>query len=84
VTEHMVVANAALTTHGMRLELLTRDVGLLRQDVTVLRRGQEELNVRLDTLQTGYDTLQARYDTLQAGQDALQARYDTLHAGARR
>jgi chromosome segregation ATPase len=89
VMEHMVVANAALTTHGIRLEMLTRDVGSLRVDATALRRGQEELNVRLDrheerldSLQAGQEALRARQDMLQAGQEALRtemnARFDVL------
>jgi chromosome segregation ATPase len=88
MTEHMVVANAALTTHGMRLEMLTRDVGLLRLDVTALRRGQEELHVRLDrheerldSLQAGQGALQVGQDALRAGLDGLQSRQDGLKAG---
>jgi chromosome segregation ATPase len=44
----MILANAALNNHGVRLDQLTRDVAAIRNDVTALRRGQEEIHVRLD------------------------------------
>jgi hypothetical protein len=40
---------AALRNHGTLLTMLQADVGALRNDVTALRRGQEELHARLDT-----------------------------------
>jgi chromosome segregation ATPase len=61
-TEHMVgevvQSTALVRSHGLRLEALTRDIGLLRNDVTALRRGQEELHVRVDGLETRLDRLE--------------------------
>jgi hypothetical protein len=65
----MVLANAALNSHGIRLDSLTRDIGLLRGDVTALRRGQEELHVRLDQLQTD---VAARFDRQDGRLEAIE------------
>jgi hypothetical protein len=68
VTE-VVQGTALLRSHGLRLESLTRDVGLLRNDVTALRRGQEELDVRIDQLQADMTT---RIDQLRADMNQLK------------
>jgi len=46
------VANAALRDHSTKLAVLQQDVAAIRNDVTALRRGQEELHTRLDQVQT--------------------------------
>jgi hypothetical protein len=51
VVTEVVQGTALLRSHGARLESLTGDVGLLRNDVTGLRRGQEEIHVRLDRME---------------------------------
>jgi chromosome segregation ATPase len=72
----MVLANAALNSHGIRLDSLTRDIGLLRGDATDLRRGQEELHVRLDQLQTD---VAARFDRQDGRLDHMDGRLDHMN-----
>jgi chromosome segregation ATPase len=62
VTE-VVQGTAMLRSHGLRLESLTRDVGLLRNEVTALRRGQEELHVRVDQAQADVTARLDRQDS---------------------
>ncbi len=40
--DDMVVVKSTLNSHGMRLNVLTQDVGLLRQDLEALRRDVSE------------------------------------------
>jgi predicted nucleic acid-binding Zn-ribbon protein len=61
VVNEVVQHGAMLRSHGLRLESLTRDVALLRNDVTALRRGQEELHARLDVVE---QTMNARFDAV--------------------
>jgi chromosome segregation ATPase len=55
LTEQMVLVNAALSTHGNRLNVLTQDVTMLRQEVTVLRGEvtalRSEMNRRFDAVE---------------------------------
>jgi uncharacterized protein YoxC len=74
----MVLVNAALNSHGLRLDSLTRDVALLRNDVTALRRGHEELHVRVDQLSERVDQLSERVDQLSERVDQLSERVDQL------
>jgi hypothetical protein len=78
----MVLANAALHSHGIRLDSLTRDVGLLRGDATALRRGQEELHARIDQLQADvaarFDRQDGRLDGIDGRLDAIDGRLDGI------
>jgi hypothetical protein len=67
---HEVIQNtAAVRSQGARLESLTRDVTLLRNDQTLLRRDLEELRVHMD----------ARFDAvLNAIFDHMDARFDAV------
>lgn len=49
IVSEVVQSTAALRGRSVRLDSLTRDIGLLRNEVMPLRRGQEELHARLDT-----------------------------------
>lgn len=73
MVQEVVQVSAALRTHGLRLEALTRDIGLLRSDATELRRGQEEIHVRLDRHEDRFDALQGSVDALQRAVDVLRA-----------
>jgi hypothetical protein len=59
LTEQMVLVNAALSTHGLRLNVLTQDVTMLRQEVTVLR---SEMDRRFDALERNHA---ARFDAVE-------------------
>jgi chromosome segregation ATPase len=76
-TEHMVgevvQSTALMRSHGLRLEALTRDIGLLRGDVTALRRGQEELHVQVDGLEPRLDQVEAELAELKAELAELKA-----------
>jgi chromosome segregation ATPase len=86
----VAVAQAELRDHGALLIVLQQDVRQLRTGQDELRRGQEELHVRMDRLETGAATrhaeLSTRIDHLQAGAAAshaeLDARIDHLQAEA--
>jgi chromosome segregation ATPase len=78
VVSEIVQSTALLRSHGLRLESLTRDVGLLRGDITALRRGQEELHVRLDRMDARLDQMDARLDQMDARFDRMDARLDQL------
>jgi chromosome segregation ATPase len=80
IVGEVVQSTALLRSHGLRLEALTRDVGLLRSDVTALRRGQEELHVRLDGVEARLDRVEARLDRLEARLDRVEARLDAIEA----
>jgi chromosome segregation ATPase len=86
----VVQVSGAVRTHGIRLESLTRDIGLLRNDATELRRGQEEIHVRLDRHEERLNALQGKvdalhgefsrkFDTLHGTIDTLYGKFDTLH-----
>jgi chromosome segregation ATPase len=76
-TEHMVgevvQSTALVRSHGLRLEALTRDIGLLRCDVTALRRGQEELHVRVDRVEARLDRLESELAEVKAELAELKA-----------
>jgi chromosome segregation ATPase len=74
MAHEVVQVSAALRTHGLRLESLTRDIGLLRNDASELRRGQEEIHVRLDRHEERLDALQAAVDAVRAGQEEIHVR----------
>jgi hypothetical protein len=80
VVGEVVQSTAALRSQGVRLDPLTRDIGLLRNDVTALRRGQEELHARLDTELPKLDTKLAKHDTDLA---EVNRKLDVLIAGLR-
>jgi hypothetical protein len=65
LTEQMVLVNAALSTHGLRLNVLTQDVTMLRQEVTVLRSEvtalRSEMDRRFDALERNHA---ARFDAV--------------------
>jgi len=69
----VAVANASLHS----LTLLQQDVTTLRNDVTALRRGQEELHVRLDRMQ---EETNARFDGMQREQAAMREEGAARHA----
>lgn len=73
LNEQMVLANAALTTQGGRLTLLTQDVTALRQDTTALRRGQEEIHIRLDRQDARLDAVEGRLDRMERNIAAILA-----------
>jgi chromosome segregation ATPase len=77
IVGEVVQCTAALRSQGARLDTLTRDIGLLRNDVTALRRGQEELYARLDRheeeLHARLDRHEERIDALRAEQEAMRA-----------
>jgi chromosome segregation ATPase len=52
LNDEMVVANAALHSHGVRLNSLTQDVAVLRNETTALRRDMGALQERLEALHT--------------------------------
>jgi chromosome segregation ATPase len=51
IVQEVIQNTAAVRTQGARLDSLTRDTGLLRNDLTLLRRDIEATNGRLDQLQ---------------------------------
>jgi chromosome segregation ATPase len=51
----VAVAKAELHSHGTILTVLQQDVAGLRNDATALRRGQEEIHVRLDRVEGRLD-----------------------------
>jgi chromosome segregation ATPase len=65
VVQEVIQNTAAARSHGARLESLTRDVTLLRNDQTLLRRDIEELRVHVD----------ARFEELRVHVDA---RFDAV------
>jgi len=69
----MILANAALNNHGIRLDQLTRDVTALRNDVTALRRGQEEINLRLDRVEQNIDLIQQNINQMAQNITAILA-----------
>lgn len=56
----VVQGNAVLKSHGRRLDTLTQDVMLLRQDVTQLRRDMEGMDAKLDAVLTAIRALAPR------------------------
>jgi hypothetical protein len=48
IVQEVIQNTAAVRTHGARLDTLTRDVGLLRNDQVLLRRDLEELRAHID------------------------------------
>jgi hypothetical protein len=73
----MVLVNAALNSHGARLNTLTQDVILIRRDVTVLRRDMEGVNARLDRFQAD---VAARFDDVAPRFDRLESSVATILA----
>jgi chromosome segregation ATPase len=74
----MILANAALNNHGVRLDQLTRDVTAIRNDVTALRRGQEEIHARLDRQDSRLDTMDSRLDRVESRLDTMDSRLDRM------
>jgi DNA anti-recombination protein RmuC len=72
IAQEVVQNTAALRNHGTLLTMLQQDVGTIRSDVTALRRGQEELHVRLDRMQ---EETSARLDRIQ---EETSARLDRM------
>jgi hypothetical protein len=66
LTEQLVLVNAALSTHGNRLTLLTQDVTLLRQEVIAVRG---EMNRKFGEIDRRFDVLErnvaARFDSVE-------------------
>lgn len=56
-------ARGELRMHSTILPILQQDVSAIRQDVTALRRGQEELHARIDRLEID---LNAKLDAILA------------------
>lgn len=77
----LVLVNAALNSHGARLNALTQDVLLIRQDVTALRRDMEHdierVSARLNSFQAD---VAARFDRLDSFQADVAARFDRLES----
>ncbi len=75
VVQEVIQNTAAVRTHGARLDTLTRDVGLLRNDQVVLRRDLEELrshmDMRLDAIERRMDE---RFDAVLEAIRALGSR----------
>jgi chromosome segregation ATPase len=51
VAADLVAVNAEVRTHSTLLPILQQDIGGVRNEVTALRRGQEELHARIDEVQ---------------------------------
>lgn len=62
-----------LSQHGGHIVGLQQDVTVIRNETVVLRRGQEEIQVRVDRLE---GTMNARFDAMQA---AMDARFAAMH-----
>jgi chromosome segregation ATPase len=77
----IIQCTASFRSQSTRLDSLTRDIGLLRNEVTALRRGQEELHERIDPIEERLHSLRVEIDALRIGQDALRAEIDALRAG---
>jgi chromosome segregation ATPase len=79
LTEQMVLVNAALSTHGLRLNVLTQDVTMLRQEVTVLRSEVTALRGEVTALRSEMDR---RFGEMDRRFDALErnhaARFDAV------
>jgi chromosome segregation ATPase len=78
VVSEIVQTTSALRSPGARLETLTRDVVLLRNELTELRRGQEEIHVRVDRLDERVEALRIEVQGLRAGQEDLRAGQEAL------
>jgi chromosome segregation ATPase len=81
IVGEIVLCTASFRSQGTRLDSLTRDISLLRNEVTALRRGQEELHARIDPIEARLHALRVDIDALRAGQDALRTEIDALRAG---
>jgi hypothetical protein len=77
LTLDMAVVKSELHSHGPRLDAMTRDVAAFRNEVTEMRRGQEELHARLDRMQ---EDTNARFDRLR---EEAAARHAELLAAIR-
>jgi prophage DNA circulation protein len=51
LTEQMVLANAAFSTHGARLNVLTQDTAMIRQEITALRTDLGTVQEQVSRLQ---------------------------------
>jgi chromosome segregation ATPase len=74
----MILANAALNNHGVRLDQLTRDVAAIRNDVTALRRGQEEIHARFDRQDSRLEVMDARLEAVDGRLEAMDGRLETM------
>jgi chromosome segregation ATPase len=81
IVGEIILCTASFRSQGVRLDSLTRDISLLRNEVTALRRGQEELHARIDPIEERIHALRVEIDALRIGQDALRAEIDALRAG---
>jgi chromosome segregation ATPase len=72
LTEQMVLANAALNTHGIRLNVLTQDTAMIRQEITALRTDLGTVQEQVSTLPQQVSTLQQQVSTLQQQVSTLQ------------
>lgn len=79
VGEQMFVVNATLATHATRLNVLTQDVQLIRQQMTALRRelaaAGSDIARRLDGAAGRFDVLERRLGTFE---NSVAARLDAI------
>ena len=74
LTEQMVLTNATLNTHGIRLNVLTQDTAMIRQEITALRTDLGTVQEQVSTLQHQVGNLQQQVSTLQ--QDTREIRQE--------
>jgi chromosome segregation ATPase len=78
LTEQMVLANAALNSHGVRLNVLTQDTAMIRQEITALRTDVGAVQEQVSTLQQQVSTLQQQVSTLQQETRGIRQEITTL------
>jgi chromosome segregation ATPase len=78
VVQEVITNTAAVRSHGARLDSLTRDVGLLRNDQVQMRREIEELRAHIEELRTPIEELRVPIDELRAQSDELRAHSEEL------
>jgi predicted nuclease with TOPRIM domain len=76
LTEQMVLVNAALSTHGNRLNVLTQDVTMLRQEVIVLRGEVNALRGEVTALRGEVSALRGEVTTLHGEVTTLRGEMD--------
>lgn len=57
-------ARSELRMHSTLLPMMQQDIAAFRLEVTALRRGQEELHVRMDRLETRLDQIDGKIDAI--------------------
>jgi outer membrane murein-binding lipoprotein Lpp len=80
LADDMVLVKTTLNSHGLRLNVLTQDVGLLRQDVGALHRDVGAMRSGMDTMRSDMDTLRSDVDTMRSDMATVRADITAIRA----